>query len=160
MLQALERTYQVHLEANECTKAARTAFWLGYRLLSLGERARASGWMARAQDLTERYGSDCVERGYLYLPVVQRQFATGNLTEALAAAASAAVDHDRSRLPQDSTWPKRSALVGDVLEPACGRHAREGPVNITILDDYFDTVRTLRCFDKLREHHVTVWLLN
>lgn len=30
-------------------------------------------------------------------------------------------------------------------------------MNITILDDYFDTLRTLACFDKLAGHHVTVW---
>ena len=30
-------------------------------------------------------------------------------------------------------------------------------MNIAILDDYFDTVRTLSCFRKLDGHHVTVW---
>jgi D-3-phosphoglycerate dehydrogenase len=30
-------------------------------------------------------------------------------------------------------------------------------VNIAILDDYFDTLRTLRCFRKLDGHDVTVW---
>ena len=30
-------------------------------------------------------------------------------------------------------------------------------MKITILDDYFDTVRTLPCFGKLAEHEVTVW---
>ncbi len=30
-------------------------------------------------------------------------------------------------------------------------------MNITILDDYFDTVRTLACFRKLDGHDVTVW---
>jgi D-3-phosphoglycerate dehydrogenase len=30
-------------------------------------------------------------------------------------------------------------------------------MNITILDDYFDTLRTLRCFRKLDGHNVTVW---
>jgi D-3-phosphoglycerate dehydrogenase len=30
-------------------------------------------------------------------------------------------------------------------------------VNISILDDYHDTLRTLRCFDKLAGHNVTVW---
>ena len=30
-------------------------------------------------------------------------------------------------------------------------------MNITILDDYHDTVRTLACFRKLAGHHVTVW---
>ena len=30
-------------------------------------------------------------------------------------------------------------------------------MNITILDDYFDTLRTLPCFAKLDGHEVTVW---
>jgi D-3-phosphoglycerate dehydrogenase len=30
-------------------------------------------------------------------------------------------------------------------------------VNVTILDDYFDTVRTLACFAKLSGHAVTIW---
>ncbi len=30
-------------------------------------------------------------------------------------------------------------------------------MKITILDDYFDTVRTLGCFEKLKGHDVTIW---
>ena len=30
-------------------------------------------------------------------------------------------------------------------------------MNITILDDYFDTIRTLKCFEKLAGHDVTIW---
>jgi D-3-phosphoglycerate dehydrogenase / 2-oxoglutarate reductase len=30
-------------------------------------------------------------------------------------------------------------------------------VKISILDDYFDTLRSLRCFDKLAGHDVTIW---
>jgi len=30
-------------------------------------------------------------------------------------------------------------------------------VNVTILDDYFDTLRTLECFRKLDGHNVTIW---
>jgi D-3-phosphoglycerate dehydrogenase len=30
-------------------------------------------------------------------------------------------------------------------------------VKVTVLDDYFDTVRTLDCFAKLRVHDVTIW---
>ena len=30
-------------------------------------------------------------------------------------------------------------------------------MNITILDDYFDTLRTLPCFKKLEGHNVTIW---
>ena len=30
-------------------------------------------------------------------------------------------------------------------------------MNITILDEYFDTVRTLKCFSKVAGHNVTIW---
>ena len=30
-------------------------------------------------------------------------------------------------------------------------------MNISILDDYHDTIRTLRCFNKLASHNVTIW---
>ena len=30
-------------------------------------------------------------------------------------------------------------------------------MNVTILDDYFDTLRTLPCFHKLSGHHVQIW---
>jgi D-3-phosphoglycerate dehydrogenase len=35
-------------------------------------------------------------------------------------------------------------------------HDVEGPVKISILDDYFDTLRTLDCFAKIKGHDVTV----
>jgi D-3-phosphoglycerate dehydrogenase len=35
--------------------------------------------------------------------------------------------------------------------------SREPTVRVTVLDDYFDTVRTLPCFDRLAGHDVTVW---
>jgi hypothetical protein len=31
------------------------------------------------------------------------------------------------------------------------------PVNISILDDYFDSVRTLRCYTRLAPFAVTIW---
>jgi D-3-phosphoglycerate dehydrogenase len=30
-------------------------------------------------------------------------------------------------------------------------------MRISIVDDYFDTLRTLSCFQKLKGHEVTVW---
>src|SRR6516165_1999255 len=32
-----------------------------------------------------------------------------------------------------------------------------GGMRVSILDDYFDTVRTLDCFEKLAGHEVTIW---
>jgi hypothetical protein len=34
---------------------------------------------------------------------------------------------------------------------------RRAPIRVAILDDYFDTLRTLPCFARLAGHDVTVW---
>ena len=90
-LQALERTHHAYLDAGECHRAARCAFWLGLRLVFRGEMAPASGWFGRAHRLLEREPYDCAEQGYLMLPHVEQHLAAGNL-EAAYAAASGAVD--------------------------------------------------------------------
>jgi D-3-phosphoglycerate dehydrogenase / 2-oxoglutarate reductase len=39
-----------------------------------------------------------------------------------------------------------------------GKQALEvGRMKVSILDDWFDTLRTLQCFDKLATHDVTIW---
>ncbi len=89
MLRTQERLHHVHLEAGSVRAAARSAFWIAYRLLSLGEAGRAQGWLARAERLVEGLGTDCVERGFLILPAVQRHLRTGDLGRAEALALSA-----------------------------------------------------------------------
>ena len=69
-LRALDRAHHAYLDSGEDVRAVRCAFWLGLRLLFRGETGRASGWLARAQRLLERQERDCVEQGYLLLPVV------------------------------------------------------------------------------------------
>lgn len=95
MLRLLERLHRTHLHAGNCQRAARAAFWMGMRLMTLGEIGQASGWLTRAQRLVEREGRDCAEAGYLLLPVAQRSLIDGNLETARAAAASAATIGDR-----------------------------------------------------------------
>ena len=51
---------------------------------------RATGWLGRAQRLVEREGRDCVEQGYLLLPVMLRHEAAGDCEAASATAAEAA----------------------------------------------------------------------
>src|SRR5512145_2307977 len=65
MLAALERVYRLQIAARDSTGAARSAFWLGYRLSFLGELGRATAWLGRARDLVEALGGDSAERGYL-----------------------------------------------------------------------------------------------
>jgi len=69
-LSCLERAYNAYLDGGEAMRAVRCAFWLGIGLALRGEMARATGWFGRAQRLVEREERDCVERGYLMLPVV------------------------------------------------------------------------------------------
>src|SRR5262245_65592300 len=61
-LGGLERLYRACLDADEPTRAARAAFWLGFRLSSLGDGSRASGWLARSARLVEAAGAPCAER--------------------------------------------------------------------------------------------------
>ncbi len=56
---------------------------------------RASGWLGRAQRLLDREEGDRVERGYLLLPVVFEQEASGDLEAAAATAGEAAAIGER-----------------------------------------------------------------
>jgi DNA-binding CsgD family transcriptional regulator len=66
-VQALQRAYRAHLDAGDDMAAARAAFWLAQVLLSSGEAAVGSGWVARCQRLVEARTDDPVERGYLHV---------------------------------------------------------------------------------------------
>ena len=73
---ALERAYQAYLEAAERPSAARCTWWVGHNHLFRGEAALAKGWFARGQHLLEREKRECVERGYLLLPVLLQHSST------------------------------------------------------------------------------------
>ena len=91
----LERAYQAHIDVGEPLRAVRCAFWLGLDLALRGETGRAGGWLGRAQRLLERDGGDCVERGYLRIPLMFRHEAAGRLEAAAAVAADAAAVGER-----------------------------------------------------------------
>jgi DNA-binding CsgD family transcriptional regulator len=88
-LDALARVHDACLAADEPTRAARSAFWLGFRLALRGEAGRANGWFARARRALDGSGRRSVEEGYLLLPVAERQLASGAVTAALATATRA-----------------------------------------------------------------------
>jgi DNA-binding NarL/FixJ family response regulator len=92
-LQLLERLYQLHVDSDEPVRAARYAFWIGFRLAAMKEMGRAGGWLARAQRLIEN--ADCVEKGYLLLPSAYRQQLAGDYAGACATAAEAVRIGDR-----------------------------------------------------------------
>jgi len=95
MLAIQERLYQGLLDSGNSLPAARAAFWLGFRLLARGEFGRAGGWLGRSQRLVELHSQDCVEQGYLLLPMAQRRLQTGELEEAQDCAARAAAIGER-----------------------------------------------------------------
>ena len=65
----LERAHQAYLDRGDVPSAVRCGFWIGHSFLFRGERARGTGWFARGERLLESFGRDCVERGYLLIPV-------------------------------------------------------------------------------------------
>jgi DNA-binding NarL/FixJ family response regulator len=86
----LERAHHAHLEAQDVAPAARCAFWIGHNVLFRGERGRASGWFSRGRRLLEAVEQDCVEHGYLLIPVWLEQMGGGDYEAAHSTAAEAA----------------------------------------------------------------------
>jgi hypothetical protein len=89
-LPTLERAYHGHSAAADNLRAARCAFWIGMNLALRGEMGPATGWLGRAQRLIEREGRDCVEQGYMLMPVVFQHEAAGDYEGASTTAAAAA----------------------------------------------------------------------
>jgi DNA-binding CsgD family transcriptional regulator len=89
-LSDLERAHQLLVDGGESVRAGRTAFWIGMFLMVSGELGPGSGWLARAQRLVEREPDECVERGYLLMPLAFQREAMGEL-EAAAVVAGEAV---------------------------------------------------------------------
>jgi DNA-binding CsgD family transcriptional regulator len=96
----LERAYGAHLQAGDPARAACCAWWIGHNFLFRGELAPARGWFARGQRLLEGDDRDCVERGYLLIPVLLEHLFAGDHEAAHATARDVAAigerfgDHD------------------------------------------------------------------
>jgi DNA-binding CsgD family transcriptional regulator len=91
-IRALERAHHGHLDAGEVPGAARCTWWIGHNLLMRGETARANGWFGRGDRLLDGEGRDCVERGYLLIPVLLQ---AGDARTAYATATEAAAIGER-----------------------------------------------------------------
>lgn len=70
-----ERLYHLQADSDPPRHAAHTAFWIGFRLLSIGEAGPSSAWLQRAQRLAEREPGGCAVQGYLLIPVAIRLLA-------------------------------------------------------------------------------------
>ena len=85
-----ERAHHELLSGGDAERAARCAFWLAVGLLDRGEIAPGSGWIARASRLLDEGQHDCVEQGYLLLPVARQRVLEGDCTTAYAISSQAA----------------------------------------------------------------------
>jgi DNA-binding CsgD family transcriptional regulator len=72
------RAHQESLGVADWGQAARCAFWLGITLMNRSEQAKGGGWLARAQRVLDDSQHDCVERGWLLVPLGLRLYAQGD----------------------------------------------------------------------------------
>ncbi len=92
---SLARAHQGWLRLGDAERAARCAFWLAFGLLNQGELARGGGWLARARRVLDDGQLDCVERGYLLVPLAIQRLVEGDAAAAYAAFGQAAKLGDR-----------------------------------------------------------------
>src|SRR6266480_3663871 len=131
----LERAYRGYSGSGEMRRAVRCAFWIGIQLALRGEMGPATGWLGRAQRLLEQEEGECVEQGYMLMPVVLQHEAEGDWEGASATAASAAEIGER--FGDSDLFALAIHVQGDILVRA-GR-VREG---LGLLDEAMVTVTT------------------
>jgi DNA-binding CsgD family transcriptional regulator len=88
-----ERLHRVLADASDRTGAARSAFWLALTFVIQGQTGQSSAWTSRGQRLIEEH--DCVEQGYLLLPLAELQLRAGDVQTAQATLSRAAMIGER-----------------------------------------------------------------
>jgi DNA-binding NarL/FixJ family response regulator len=91
----LERAHHSHLDSHDVPQAVRCGFWIGHNFLFRGETVEASAWFTRSHSLLDRSNEDCVERGYLLIPLWLRQMSEGDFGAGFATARDAATIAER-----------------------------------------------------------------
>ena len=93
--EARVRAHHEFLRRGDAPGAARCAFWLALDSLMQENPARSSGWLARGQRLLHDRRHDCVERGYLLVPLGVRCMLGGDAVTARATFDEAVVIGER-----------------------------------------------------------------
>jgi DNA-binding NarL/FixJ family response regulator len=91
----LTRAHHGFLEAGDVARAARCAVWLAFGMFGRGDLSQAGGWFARARRLIDEHRLDCVEQGYLLLPLALQQIGQGDGAAAHPVFVQAAAIGDR-----------------------------------------------------------------
>ena len=76
------RAHHECLRLGDAARAARCAFRLALELLNRGEMAQGGGWLARARRLLDDGQLDCVEQGYVLVPVALQSLMGGDAAAA------------------------------------------------------------------------------
>ena len=132
-MRILERAFRGYSDAGETRRAVRCAFWIGVQLALRGEMGPATGWLGRAQRLLDREQGECVEQGYMLMPVVFQHEAEGDLEGASATAAAAAEIGER--FGDADLFALALHVQGDIVVRS-GR-VREG---LGLLDDHTESI--------------------
>jgi hypothetical protein len=66
---ALERAHRLHLDSSDISRSVRCAFWPGHKPFVPRETVQASGWFTRAERQLAGHEEECVEQGYLLIPL-------------------------------------------------------------------------------------------
>ena len=101
-VQALQRAYQLNVDAGDALAAVRSAFWLALVLLTSGETAIGGGWVARAHRLLAEIDGDVVERGYVLMHAMYRDIFAGEF-DAASQLAQQITDYGRRFRDPDLT---------------------------------------------------------
>ena len=86
----LTRAHEAFLDAEDVSGATRCAAWLGMQFMDLGDRARSTGWFARAQRLVEADPRSGASAGFLLVPEALGAMYAGDATRAAEAFGRAA----------------------------------------------------------------------
>ena len=81
---AWTRAHTELLARGDVPQSVRCAIRLGIDLMNTGEHVRGGSWVARAKQLLDEHPSDCVEQGYLMMPMGVRRIMEGDAAGACA----------------------------------------------------------------------------
>ena len=165
-VEALERAHNAYVESGDIARAVRLAFWIGHNGMHRGQIARAGGWFGRARRLLEDMGTDCVERGYMLIPMWLEQMSRGDYKAVYAATLEAEAIAERFG-DVDLVWLARDEqghalvnlgeaakglrLVDEVLIAAASGEISPIPTGIV----YCNTIAY--CRDAFELRHVQEW---
>jgi len=100
----LQRAHNAFLNERKPEQAARAAINLAMFQLNAGQAAQAGGWISRANRLLDDGRRDCVESGYLQIPLALQRLRAGDHARADGSFARAVEMGSASATPTCWRW--------------------------------------------------------